>query len=74
MKYFHFIICFILGLSISSCNEILTEDPVSLATSDSYYVTERGIEDGLKASYTTLRDFYGQQNGFFLPVTGTDIF
>ena len=74
MKYSHFIISFILGLSISSCNEILTEDPVSLATSDSYYVTERGIEDGLKASYTTLRRFYGQQNGFFLTVTGTDIF
>ncbi|WP_162418601.1 RagB/SusD family nutrient uptake outer membrane protein [Cyclobacterium roseum] len=63
---------FLLGLS--ACEEVLIEDPVSLATADGYYVTAAGIEDGLKASYTRLRSFYGQQNGFFLTVTGTDIF
>ncbi|MBD3629632.1 RagB/SusD family nutrient uptake outer membrane protein [Cyclobacterium sp.] len=65
-------IAFLLGLS--ACEEILVEDPVSLATAEGYYLTPGGIEDGLKASYTTLRSFYGQQNGFFLTVTGTDIF
>lgn len=65
-------IAFLLGLS--ACDEILVEDPVSLATADGYYLTPAGIEDGLKASYTTLRSFYGQQNGYFLTVTGTDIF
>ena len=63
-----------LGLLFGSCEQILVEDPVSLATADGYFTTQSGIEDGLKAAYTTLRSFYGQQNGFFLTVTGTDIF
>jgi hypothetical protein len=63
-----------LSLALFSCEDILVEDPVSLATADGYYTTENGIEDGLKASYTTLRSFYGQEDGFFLTVTGTDIF
>ncbi|WP_154857363.1 RagB/SusD family nutrient uptake outer membrane protein [Cyclobacterium xiamenense] len=70
--------CILIGLAftlgLGACEEILVEDPVSLATAEGYYVTPGGIEDGLKASYTTLRSFYGQQNGFFLTVTGTDIF
>jgi len=74
MKYLNIFICSLLAFQLCSCSEILIEDPVSLATSDGYYTTERGIEDGLRASYTTLRGFYGQQNGFFLTVTGTDIF
>ncbi|WP_163379183.1 RagB/SusD family nutrient uptake outer membrane protein [Cyclobacterium sp. SYSU L10401] len=61
-------------LGLSACEEVLIEDPVSLATAEGYYPTPGGIEDGLRASYTTLRSFYGQQNGFFLTVTGTDIF
>ncbi len=53
---------------------MLVEDPVSLVTADGYLATGKGIEDGLKASYTALRNFYGQEDGFFLTVTGTDIF
>jgi starch-binding outer membrane protein, SusD/RagB family len=63
-----------LGLLFGSCEQVLVEDPVSLATADGYLTTPGGIEDGLKAAYTTLRSFYGQQNGYFLTVTGTDIF
>jgi hypothetical protein len=66
------IVC--LGVIVASCDQVLVEDPVSLATSDGHFTTEGGIEDGLKASYTTLRSLYGQQDGFFLTVTGTDIF
>jgi hypothetical protein len=62
-----------LGL-LSSCNDILEEKPVGVATADSYYATPKGIEDGLKAVYTTLRNFYGQEHSFFLTVTGTDVF
>ena len=40
MKFYNIIICFVLGLLLNGCSEILTEDPVSLATSDGYYVTE----------------------------------
>lgn len=61
-------------IGLSSCGNLLEEDPISLATAESHYTTESGIEDGLKASYTTLRSLYGQEDGFFLTVTGTDIF
>lgn len=61
-------------IGLSSCENLLEEDPISLATAESHYTTESGIEDGLKASYTTLRSLYGQEDGFFLTVTGTDIF
>jgi len=74
MKNISIILGLTLLLGLSACEEVLIEDPVSLATADGYYVTAAGIEDGLKASYTRLRNFYGQQNGFFLTVTGTDIF
>lgn len=66
-----------LGLSVfilSSCDDILTENPASLTTADTYYATPKGIEDGLKTAYSTLRTFYGQQEGFYLTTTGTDIF
>lgn len=63
-----------LHLLFSACEEVLVEEPVSLATADPYFTTPGGIEDGLKATYTTLRGLYGQQNGWFLTVTGTDIF
>lgn len=64
----------IVGCFFLACNDILEENPVSLATADSYYSTPQGINDGLKAVYAPLRDFYGQEGGFFLTVTGTDIF
>lgn len=63
-----------LAMALGGCGHILEEDPVSLATPESHYSTESGIEDGLKASYTALRSLYGQEDGFFLTVTGTDIF
>jgi hypothetical protein len=74
MKKLHYIYFICFSLVVSSCEDLLTEDPVSLATAEGYYTTEKGIQDGLNAAYTTLRSFYGQQDGFFLTVTGTDIF
>ncbi len=59
---------------LTSCNDILEENPVGLATAESYYSTPKGIEDGLKATYTTLRGFYGNEYAFFLTVTGTDMY
>jgi len=72
LKY-TFLFAFLLS-GASSCTDVLEEKPVGLATADSYYATPKGIEDGLKAVYSTLRKFYGQQEGFFLTVTGTDVF
>ena len=60
-------------LAQSGCNYILEEDPVSLATSDSYYSTAIGLEDGLRACYPPLRDYYGREGTFFLTEVGTDI-
>ncbi|WP_373512666.1 RagB/SusD family nutrient uptake outer membrane protein, partial [Persicitalea sp.] len=57
-----------------SCQGILEENPVGLATAESYYSTPQGIEDALKATYTPLREFYGQQEAYFLTVTGTDMY
>ena len=74
MKKLHYISLICLSVFVSSCEELLTEDPLSLATAEGYYTTEDGIKDGLNAAYTTLRSFYGQEDGFFLTVTGTDIF
>ena len=72
ITYIFFVLILITG--VTSCNDILEEKPVGLATADSYYSTPKGIEDGLKAVYTTLRKFYGQEDSFFLTVTGTDVF
>ncbi|MFA5329325.1 MAG: RagB/SusD family nutrient uptake outer membrane protein [Prolixibacteraceae bacterium] len=57
----------------SACNSLLKEDPVSLATADSYYSTAVGLKDGLKACYPPLRDYYGREGTFFLTEVGTDI-
>jgi len=64
---------FAILFSYTACNDILEEDPVSLATADSYYSTALGIRDGLNACYPFLRQFYGQERYFFLTVAGTDI-
>lgn len=68
-----FTCAFALLLGLFSCQDILEENPVGLATAESYYATPKGIEDGLKATYTPLRRFYGREEAFFLTVTGTDM-
>jgi starch-binding outer membrane protein, SusD/RagB family len=69
-----FFILTILILSLVSCQSILEEDPVSLAVADSHYTTKSGIDDGVNAAYSFLRNFYGSQGAFYLTVTGTDIY
>jgi hypothetical protein len=58
---------------LSSCEDALVEDPVSVATANGYYTTPEGIADGLKAAYEPLRNFYGTQGGMFTTITGTDM-
>jgi len=55
-----------------SCESILVETPVSLATADGYYATAKGIEDGLKATYSNLRNF-ANEDFMFVTEIGTDI-
>ncbi len=68
------LLLFILTGLLGSCQQVLTEDPVSLATASSHYTDLNGLEDGLKATYTPLRSFYGTQGGMYYTVTGTDIY
>jgi hypothetical protein len=56
-----------------SCQTILEETPVSLATADGYYATPKGIEDGLKAAYSNLRGL-ATEDFMFVTEIGTDIF
>ena len=73
-KIFNILSLVALAGTLTSCNDILVENPVGLATAESYYSTSKGIEDGLKATYTPLRKFYGREPAFFLTVTGTDMY
>jgi len=51
----------------------LTENPISGITS-SYYATAAGFDAAVNASYTPLRDWYGQELGLTMTVMGTDEF
>lgn len=74
MKKVNYSLCaFAMLLGLVSCQDILLENPVGLATAESYYSSPKGIEDGLKATYTPLRQFYAQHDAMFLTVTGTDM-
>lgn len=46
-------------LMVSSCSDILNEQPRSFYTPD-YFQTERGIEGGITSMYAHLRYIYGQ--------------
>ncbi len=72
--YKQFVLALLTLVSLGACNDILEEDPVSLATATSHYKDLEGLEDGLSAAYTPLRGFYGTQGGLYYTVTGTDIF
>ena len=57
-----------------SCEEFLQEEIVSGITDDSHYTTASGWEDGVKAVYNPLRDYYGKEPGHNMTVFGTDLF
>lgn len=60
------------ALAFGGCLD-LKEDIVSGVTA-SYYETEAGLTDGLNATYSTMRRFYGAEQGAFLTTAGTDIY
>lgn len=55
----------------TGCNKLLDED-VRSQISNLYLNTPAGLEDGVKASYSYLRSFYGTQSGGWMTVYGTD--
>ncbi len=66
------ILCFTL-LAVSSCKKLLDEQLVS-TVNDQYMNTKAGFEDAVKATYSSLRNFYGTERGMTLTVFGTDTY
>ncbi|WP_345223858.1 RagB/SusD family nutrient uptake outer membrane protein [Hymenobacter koreensis] len=58
-------------LSSSGCKDILEEDPRSVLV-PSFLGTPQGIEAGLTGVYSGMRNIYGNEQGMFMAVTGTD--
>lgn len=56
-----------------SCKNILDETVVS-GISNNYINTPKGFEDAVKSAYSTLRFYYGTQQGLTLTEYGTDIY
>ncbi|QJW88639.1 RagB/SusD family nutrient uptake outer membrane protein [Spirosoma taeanense] len=60
-------------LTGQSCQDVLKEEVVSNIGND-YINTTKGFEDAVKAAYSTLRYYYGTQQGLTMSEYGTDIY
>ena len=60
-------------LTSQSCKDILDETVVS-GIGNNYINTPKGFEDAVKSAYSTLRYYYGTQQGLTLTEYGTDIY
>lgn len=56
-----------------SCKDVLTEDVVSQIGND-YITTAKGFNDAVNAAYSSLRNYYGTQQGLTFTEYGTDIY
>jgi len=60
-------------LATQSCKDILDETVISGIGND-YINTPKGFEDAVKAAYSSLRYYYGTQQGLTMTEYGTDIY
>jgi len=60
-------------LTTQSCQDLLDETVVSGIGND-YINTPKGFEDAVKSAYSSLRYYYGTQQGLTLTEYGTDIY
>ena len=74
-KSYLFIATLTAGLMLGSnaCKDALVEVPISQVGAQ-YIKTAAGFEAAVRASYSTLRDFYGREIGTNLTVFGTDLY
>lgn len=72
-KKISIILVLTLALSMGSCDKFLEEELVTDVSAASYYTTESGFEDGVRATYSTFKPFYGQEIGAAMTTFGTDI-
>ena len=67
------ILVFTLAFLTKSCDKFIEEELVTDVSAASYYTTESGLEDAVKATYSTFKPFYGQEMGAAMTTFGTDI-
>lgn len=60
-------------LTSQSCKDVLQEEVISNIGND-YINTAKGFNDAVNAAYSTLRYYYGTQQGLTLTEYGTDIY
>jgi starch-binding outer membrane protein, SusD/RagB family len=56
-----------------SCKDLLKEDVISQIGND-YLTTPKGFNDAVNAAYSSLRAYYGSQQGLTMTEYGTDIY
>jgi len=69
----YLILVIALAFITKSCDDFIEEELVTDVSAASYYTTEAGLEDGVKATYASLKPFYGQEMGAAMTTFGTDI-
>ncbi|MDO1513289.1 RagB/SusD family nutrient uptake outer membrane protein [Maribacter confluentis] len=62
-----------LAFTTKSCDKFIEEELVTDVSAASYYTTESGLEDGVRATYSTFKPFYGQEISAAMLTFGTDI-
>ncbi|WP_159466833.1 RagB/SusD family nutrient uptake outer membrane protein [Dyadobacter sp. 3J3] len=70
IKTLGLLVLFIVG---QSCSDVLEEEVVSSIGND-YINTPKGFEDAAKAAYSSLRNYYGTQQGLTVTEFGTDLY
>ncbi|SNR27476.1 RagB/SusD domain-containing protein [Maribacter sedimenticola] len=62
-----------LAFTTKSCDKFIEEELVTDVSAASYYTTESGLDDGVRATYSTFKPFYGQEISAAMLTFGTDI-
>ncbi|MEH6769646.1 RagB/SusD family nutrient uptake outer membrane protein [Maribacter arcticus] len=69
----YILIVLALAFTTKSCDKFIEEELVTDVSAASYYTTESGLEDGVRATYATFKPFYGQEMGAAMLTFGTDV-
>ena len=69
----YLILVLALAFLTQSCDKFIEEELVTDVSAASYYTTASGLEDGVKATYSSIKPFYGQEMGAAMTTFGTDI-
>ncbi|WKN42853.1 RagB/SusD family nutrient uptake outer membrane protein [Tunicatimonas pelagia] len=71
-KIIAFTLVLLAGVS-QSCEDYLQEELVSDVSAATYYSTPQGWEDGVRATYAAMKNFFGVEIGFTMTAFGTDV-